>query len=146
MNSVTVITWLIRLLLIFHFFCDGLIKLMDMQWFGLWLRTIVGNVAITNILIYAIPIFEVVVALLLIVQSLALRMLYAAFGFFIFMVSGIVIIFSKGVVFLHPYHTYWNEPEWNEVIILNISFAIIAFAGIVCLEYSPKQKETKLAV
>ncbi|TXJ24926.1 MAG: hypothetical protein E6Q24_15375 [Chitinophagaceae bacterium] len=146
MKTVIVITWLIRLLLIFHFFYDGLIKLLDMQWFALWLKTIVGNIAVANVLTYAIPIFEVVTAILLVVQSLALRMLYAAFGFFIFMVSGIVVIFFKGVVIFHPYHTYWNKPEWNEVILFNISLAIIAFAGIIGLEYSPKQKQTKFAV
>lgn len=117
-----------------------------MQWFALWLKTIVGNIAVANVLTYAIPIFEVVTAILLVVQSLALRMLYAAFGFFIFMVSGIVVIFFKGVVIFHPYHTYWNKPEWNEVILFNISLAIIAFAGIIGLEYSPKQKQTKFAV
>jgi len=140
MKSKNVVINMICLIFMFHFFSESVYKLSDIEWFRIWLRSMPYLRPMAQFLRYGIPIWELCVAILLVIPPIRLIAFYITFWSLVLYLIYLMWIFLVGVVFILPYHIYWSKPSWLQVIFFNILLAAISFGVIVIME---KKSSTK---
>ena len=132
--------------LMFHFLYEGLYKWLDLAYFKMWISGMPELGYLAGVLAYLIPLIQLIIGLFFIYPRLHLFAFYAALVFELINNGYLIWALLYGIVFLHPYHTYWKFPTWQEVIYFNSALSILSFFSILQLEQrlNPEYNSKKL--
>jgi uncharacterized membrane protein YphA (DoxX/SURF4 family) len=126
-------TWLYDLIcfvLVLNYFYEGVQKLAYLDVYGFWITHAPVIRKFGSILKYAIPISEIVIAVLLLMpkfrKAAFIASIFMQIGFILWVMS--VYLFT-GYLFW-PYHALWDNPTWMQKMVYGLMLAWMALTGI----------------
>jgi hypothetical protein len=129
---------IISFLYVFLFCYAALNKLLDYQKFRLQLSQSPILTSISSLVAIAIPITELVLAVMLTVSRARLLALYLSFGLMVAFTTYIILILNFSYYVPCSCGGVLEKLGWREHLIFNIAFAILGLAGIV---FESQQRE-----
>lgn len=139
-----IITEIISFLFILLFVYAALNKLLDFEEFKAQIGKSPLITAFASWIVWAVPLTEIIIAIMLAIPRFRLMALYASFCLMIMFTSYIVIILNYSIYIPCSCGGVLEKLGWTEHLIFNIAFVLIAIAGIAI--YSKQQDENSATV
>lgn len=142
-----IITEIICFLFIVLFVYAALVKLADVQKFSVQMGQSPMLMAFTPILVWVVPITELIVAAMLIFKRSRLVGLYAAFTLMVMFTMYIVIILNFAEHVPCSCGGILEKMGWKEHLAFNVAFVLLSVVGVALVEKpggQPANSSTKI--
>jgi len=134
MNTRKIIIEVICLILMLHFFYEGVYKIAYWQNYAYWMKHAPLLKPVWQIFTYAIPVGEILLALSFLKPSFRVNALYISIAVLMVFVFWIMC----GNLFTHrlfwPYHALYEKSTWMQKMLISIGLCWLAFAAVVLLK------------
>jgi len=134
---------LICLLYILLFVYAAVSKLLDFQVFQIQLRQSPLLSSFADWVSWSIPLLEIGIALLLLFPKTRYQALYSAFALMVLFCAYIYIILNYSAFIPCSCGGILEKMDWNEHLIFNIIFVVLAVIGIILIANSKDELNTK---
>ena len=117
-----------------NFFYEGIYKVAYWSNYAFWVKHAPLLRPVWQVLAYAIPVGEIVLAFLFLVPSYRVTLLYSIIVLSILFVIWIISVYLFTNYAFWPFHALWKKPTWMQKMLISLGFGWLSCIGIILLK------------
>ena len=130
MKTRKIIVEVICVILLLNFFYEGIYKIAYWGNYAFWVKHAPLLKPVGQVLTYAIPVGEIVLALSFLAPKFRVRALYLSVGVLMVFVLWIMSSYLFTTRIFWPYHALWEKPTWMQKMLISLGLCWLSFTAI----------------